>query len=285
MQTTATATTTPRPDLKRVRPLAADTPAENATAEELLAVLRRLGETDPRADRIRERVVLLYQPLTRKIARRYRGRGEPLEDLYQAAMVGFVKAMRGYDPTHGKPFVAYLVPTVTGEVKRHFRDYTWAVRVSRPQQEERSRLRAKTTEFQQEHARTPTTGELAQKMGKTQDEVVELIQASNAYQCVSLEAPDAPGSGDGDAMRLEDHLGSEDGALELVDQRESLKPALARLPESDRRLLGMRFFCGHTQTEIAELLDCSQMQVSRLLSRVLGRLRDEMGVTEEPAAA
>jgi RNA polymerase sigma-B factor len=283
---TATTPKTPRTARKRTRPLSRPrtrTPGENASAEELLAAARRLGEGDPRADRLRERVVLLHQPLAKKIARRYQGRGEPLEDLYQAAMVGFTKAMRGYDPSYGKPFVAYLVPTVTGEVKRHFRDHTWAMRVTRTQQEERSKLRRVSSDFQQEHARTPTTAELAERMDMSEEEVHQLIQASNAYQCLSLEAPDTSGAEE-EPMRLEDHLGSEDHGLELVDQRESLKPALARLPERDRRLLGLRFFCDHTQTEIADRMGCSQMHVSRLLSGVLDRLRAEMGETAQARA-
>ncbi|MFD3684060.1 SigB/SigF/SigG family RNA polymerase sigma factor [Nocardiopsis sp. NPDC058631] len=279
MSNTITTTKTPNSGPKRTQPFPRPrtrTPAENSSAEELLVAARRLGENDPRADRLRERVVLLHQPLAKKIARRYQGRGEPLEDLYQAAMVGYTKAMRGYDPSYGKPFVAYLVPTVAGEVKRHFRDHTWAMRVSRSQQEERSRLRRVTYEFQQDHARTPTTAELARQMDMTEDEVNQLTQASNAYQCLSLEAPDTSGAEE-ESMRLEDHLGSKDHALELVDQRESLKPALARLPERDRQLLGLRFFCDHTQAEIADRMGCSQMHVSRLLSGVLERLRTEMG--------
>ncbi|WP_174546294.1 sigma-70 family RNA polymerase sigma factor, partial [Nocardiopsis dassonvillei] len=106
-------------------------PGEDATAEELLSVLVRLGEGDPQANGLRERVMVLYQPLINKIARRYGGRGEPLEDLKQTAMVGLAKAVRGYDPDRGKPFISYLLPTVTGEIKRHFRDHTWAVRVPR----------------------------------------------------------------------------------------------------------------------------------------------------------
>lgn len=256
--------------------------AEEVSAEELLSELRGLSEGDPRANRLRERVVVLYQPLINKIARRYGGRGEPLEDLKQTAMVGLVKAVRGYDPDRGKPFISYLLPTVTGEIKRHFRDHTWAVRVPRRHQENRVKLRRIIGEFQQEHARTPTIAELAQEMGLSEAEVSELTQVSESYRSLSLDAPDSSDSDGQEGARLEDHLGSEDQALERVVERESLKPALARLPERERKLLLLRFFGDHTQSEIADRLGYSQMHVSRLLAGVLEQLRKEVG-TDSPS--
>lgn len=256
--------------------------AEEVSAEELLSELRGLSEGDPRANRLRERVVVLYQPLINKIARRYGGRGEPLEDLKQTAMVGLVKAVRGYDPDRGKPFISYLLPTVTGEIKRHFRDHTWAVRVPRRHQENRVKLRRIIGEFQQEHARTPTIAELAQEMGLSEAEVSELTQVSESYRSLSLDAPDSSDSDGQEGARLEDHLGSEDQALERVVERESLKPALARLPERERKILLLRFFGDHTQSEIADRLGYSQMHVSRLLAGVLEQLRKEVG-TDSPS--
>ncbi len=250
---------------------------EDATAEELLSVLGGLGEADPRAIGLRERVMVLYQPLINKIARRYGGRGEPLEDLKQTAMVGLVKAVRGYDPARGKPFISYLLPTVTGEIKRHFRDHTWAVRVPRRHQENRVKLRRVISEFQQEHARTPTIAELAREMKLPEAEVSELVQVSESYRSLSLDAPDSSDADGQDGARLEDHLGSEDAGLERVVQRESLKPALARLPAREREILRLRFFGDHTQSEIADRLGYSQMHVSRLLSGVLEQLRQEVG--------
>ncbi|NKZ00957.1 SigB/SigF/SigG family RNA polymerase sigma factor [Nocardiopsis alborubida] len=245
--------------------------------EELISRLRDLADDDPRADDLRERVVVLYQPLINKIARRYGGRGEPLEDLKQTAMVGLVKAVRGYDPARGKPFISYLLPTVTGEIKRHFRDHTWAVRVPRRHQENRVKLRRVTGEFQQEHARTPTIAELAHEMGLPEAEVSELAQVSESYRSLSLDAPDSSDADGQEGTRLEDHLGSEDEGLERVVQRESLKPALARLPAREREILRLRFFGDHTQSEIADRLGYSQMHVSRLLSGVLEQLREEVG--------
>ncbi len=270
-------TVIPRP--RRPVPGENATNTSNASAEELLSELGRLGEGDPGADRLREQVVVLYQPLINKIARRYGGRGEPLEDLKQTAMVGLVKAVRGYDPDRGKPFISYLLPTVTGEIKRHFRDHTWAVRVPRRHQENRVKLRRVTGEFQQAHARTPTIAELAQEMGLSESEISELTQVSESYRSLSLDAPDSSDADGQEGARLEDHLGSEDEALERVVQRESLKPALARLPERERRILMLRFFGDHTQSEIADRLGYSQMHVSRLLAGVLEQLRQE--VSEE----
>ncbi|WP_231972706.1 sigma-70 family RNA polymerase sigma factor, partial [Nocardiopsis alborubida] len=183
------------------------------------------------------------------------------------------KAVRGYDPARGKPFISYLLPTVTGEIKRHFRDHTWAVRVPRRHQENRVKLRRVTGEFQQEHARTPTIAELAHEMGLPEAEVSELAQVSESYRSLSLDAPDSSDADGQEGTRLEDHLGSEDEGLERVVQRESLKPALARLPAREREILRLRFFGDHTQSEIADRLGYSQMHVSRLLSGVLEQLR------------
>jgi RNA polymerase sigma-B factor len=252
-------------------------PTSSVSAEELLVALKALSSQDPRAVALCERVMDLYRPLVQRIARRYDGRGEPYEDLKQTAMLGLVKAIHGYDPERGKPFISYLLPTVTGEIKRHFRDHTWAVRVPRRHQENRSQLRRVTGEFQQAHARTPSIRDLAEEMGLPESEVSELIQASELYHSLSLDAPDASGADGEDGSRLEDHLGSEDGDLELVVQRESLKPALTRLPAREREILKLRFFGDHTQSEIANRLGYSQMHVSRLLNSVLGQLREEMG--------
>jgi RNA polymerase sigma-B factor len=268
---TATEDTTLIPGQRATRP------EKEVSAEELLAELQRLDEDDPRADRLREQVVVLYQPLVNKLARRYNGRGEPLEDLKQTAMVGLVKAIRGYKPDRGKPFISYLMPTVTGEIKRHFRDHTWAIRVPRRHQENRIKLRQVLNTFQQTHARMPTNAEIAKEMGLEEEEVVELVQASESYRSLSLDAPDSSDSGGEDGTRLEDHLGSEDEGLERVVERESLKPALARLPEREREILKLRFFGDHTQTEIADRMGYSQMHVSRLLKNTLEQLRQDVG--------
>jgi RNA polymerase sigma-B factor len=249
--------------------------ARDVSAEEFLSELARLPESDPRAADLRERIVLLYEPLVSKIARRYGGRGEPVDDLRQTAMVGLVKAIHGFDPGRGKSFVSYLLPTVTGEVKRHFRDHTWALRVPRRHQENRSLLRRSIGEFEQEHARTPTIAELAVKMDLSEAETSELIQVSGAYRSLSLDAPGLSDA-EGESAHLEELLGDEDSRLDLVVERESLRAALARLPERERHILRLRFFDDCTQQEIAHHLGYSQMHVSRMLRATLEQLRRDV---------
>ncbi|RKS07452.1 RNA polymerase sigma-B factor [Nocardiopsis sp. Huas11] len=253
------------------------TATEDTSVEDLLSELHRLDENDPRAADIQERIVLRLQPLINRIVRRYGGRGEPLDDLKQTAMLGLLKAIHGYDPGRGKPFKSYLIPTVNGEIKRHFRDYTWAVRVSRRHQENRIKLRQGISEYQQNHARTPTTAELAKEMNLSEAEAAELLQISESYRSLSLDAPDPSDSEQQEGARLEDHLGSEDTALERVVERETLKPALGRLSERECEVLNLRFFGDHTQREIADRLGYSQMHISRLLTHVLEQLRQDVG--------
>lgn len=250
---------------------------EEGSAEELLRALKGLEPTDPRAVELRERLVALYRPLVAKIARRYCGRGEPFDDLNQIATLGLLKAISGYNPDYGKPFISYLLPTLTGEIKRHFRDHTWAVRVPRRHQENRSRLHRTVAELQHKLRRSPTIGEISQAMELAEEEVLELFQASQAYSTLSLDYPDPSVDGAEESLSLEDHLGVEDEALERVVQRESLKPALARLKPRERTILMMRFFNDRTQTQIARHMGCSQMHVSRLLSSTLNKLRSETG--------
>ena len=249
---------------------------EKDSAEDLLIRLRALEEDDPRARHIWEQIVEEFGPLVSRIARDYRDKGEPLEDVTQAAMVGLVKAVRGFDPSRGIPFMAYLRPTVTGEIKRHFRDHTWAVHVSRFHQENRIRLRRVLADYEQRHARRPTTPELARLMKLSERQAGELLQASEAYRCLSLDRPEADDESDDSGSRLEDRLGAEETGFEQVLERESLKPALAELDERARTILRLRFFGDHTQAEIGEHLGCSQMHVSRLLKEVLDKLRDRV---------
>ncbi|WP_433697175.1 SigB/SigF/SigG family RNA polymerase sigma factor [Nocardiopsis sp. CA-288880] len=253
-------------------------PGEQDPGEALLRQLKALDEDDPRACALRERVVSHYAPAMKRIAHRYGGRGEPVEDLYQTAMVGLCKAIRGFDPARGVPFLGYLMPTASGEVKRHFRDHTWAVRVPRSAQENRIRLHQARQEMTQELGRTPTGDELGHKLGMTREQLDEVRQISDLYRSLSLDAPDGSES-DGEATpSLEEHLGCEDHLLDLVVDREALKPALARLPERERHILMLRYFHDHTQTEIAERLGYSQMHISRLLRATLDQLRKDLGM-------
>ncbi len=242
-------------------------------AERLLAALAAHQGDGEACARIRDELVRLYTPLVRREARRYRNRGEPMDDLYQVGMLGLMKAIKGFDPSFGKPFVAYLLPMVTGELKRHFRDTTWAVRVPRVHQERRSELNRVIAEFTQKHGRTPTTREIAQALELDLEAAIELIDASSAYSALSLDMPF--GEAD-DESALGDTLGQADVDLENVVDRTSLKDALARLPERERRVILLRFFGNKTQSEIAADVGLSQMHVSRLLAQTLRQLRREL---------
>ena len=207
--------------------------------------------------------------LARRIARHYANRGEPIEDLEQAALVGLVKAINGFDPRLGRDFLAYARPTMTGEVKRHFRDLTWAVRVPRKVQEGRIELNQATGALSQRLGRRPAMKELAAELGISMEELAELTEASAAYRALSLNVP----HGTDENFSLADTLGAVDKALDAVVDRESLHPLLDALPPRELRLLLLRFFGDLTQSQIAAELGVSQMQVSRMLSASLARLR------------
>lgn len=253
-------------------------PGEQDPGEDLLRQFKALDRGDPRAAELHERVVAFYAPLMKRIARRYAGRGEPVEDLSQTAMVGLCKAIRGFDPERGMPFLGYLMPTATGEVKRYFRDHAWAMRVPRSAQENRIRLRHTQQEMTQELGRAPDGEELGRRLGMTPAQVDEARQVSDLYRALSLDAPDNPDSDGEECSSLEERMGQEDHHLDLVVDREALKPALARLPERERDILMLRYFHDHTQAEIAERLGYSQMHISRLLRSTLEQLREDLGL-------
>jgi RNA polymerase sigma-70 factor (sigma-B/F/G subfamily) len=241
-------------------------------AELLLAEMNGLAPDDPRRETLRARIVEMHAALVRGVARRYANRGEPLDDLQQVAYLGLVKAINRFDPEVGDRFVTYAYPVVTGEVKRHFRDKTWGVRVSRRIQELRPVLQSTVQEFVRAHGRSPTTREIAGLMEITEEETVEVIVACDAYRPLSLEAP-ADGITDGDAATVGERLGSDDPALQSLIDGNALRPLIDELPERERTILLLRFFGNKTQTQIAEQVGLSQMHVSRLLRATLERLR------------
>lgn len=248
---------------------------DDGQAEDLLAEMNRLAEDDPRRERLRARIVELHAPLVRGVARRYAGRGEPIDDLQQVAYLGLVKAINRFDPGIGDRFVTYAYPVVTGEVKRHFRDKTWGVRVSRRIQELRPLLQRTVQEYTRENGTSPTTAQIAALMGITEEETVEVIVACDAYRPLSLEAP-ADGSQSGDHGTVGEYLGSEDPALDAFIDGHALAPLIDELPERERTILLLRFFGNKTQSEIAADVGLSQMHVSRLLSQTLRQLRREL---------
>jgi RNA polymerase sigma-B factor len=249
--------------------------AERGSERELIAVMASVPEDDPAHRRARDELVTLHLPLVQFLARRFRDRGEPLEDLVQVGTIGLIKAVDRFDPQRGVEFSTYATPTIVGEIKRHFRDKGWAIRVPRRLQELRISLGQATAELSQKSGRAPTVAELATHLGISEDEVIEGLEGAQAYSTTSLDAQVGGDDGDG-AASLVDRLGSDDLDLEAVEYRESLKPLLAALPSRERRILALRFFHGMTQSEIADEVGVSQMHVSRLLAKSLATLREGM---------
>jgi RNA polymerase sigma-B factor len=225
-------------------------------------------------DRIRGRVIEWYLPLARHLAGKFSGRGETHDDLVQVATIGLIKAVDGYDPDRGVEFTSYAVPTISGELKRHFRDKGWTVRVPRRLQELKLSIAKATGPLAQRLGRSPTVTDLAEHLGISEDEVIEGLDSGNAYTAVSLSTP--VGTGDAAATEVQDLLGEDDPGLATVEDRAALRPLLAALPERERTIVVLRFFGNLTQSQIADRVGISQMHVSRLLSRSLASLRESM---------
>ncbi|WP_329260414.1 RNA polymerase sigma factor SigF [Streptomyces sp. NBC_01478] len=228
----------------------------------------------PQHDAVRERIVVAWLPMADRLAGRFRNRGENSEDLRQVAALGLVKAVDRYDPERGNAFESYAVPTITGEIKRHFRDYMWTVHVPRRVQELRNQVRRAARDLSQTvPGRRPTVAEIAKQAGLGEGDVLVGLEALESFTALSLDA-ELPGGEDG--YSLSDTLGSPDPALDTVVDREAVKPGLQALPERDQVILYQRFFGGMTQAAIAEQLGISQMHVSRLISLCCERLRDQV---------
>jgi RNA polymerase sigma-B factor len=237
---------------------------------------RRLASLPPgpQRDTLRERVVEAWLPMAERLAGRFRSRGESYEDLRQVAALGLVKAVDRYDPARGNAFESYAVPTITGEIKRHFRDHMWTLHVPRRVQDLRNRVRIATQDLSQTvSGRRPTVAEIAEHADMSEEDVRAGLEALESFTALSLDA-ELPGSEDG--YSLSDALGSADPALETVVDREAVAPQLAALPERERAILYMRFFGDMTQSRIAEQLGISQMHVSRLISRCCDRVREQV---------
>jgi RNA polymerase sigma-B factor len=201
-----------------------------------------------------------------------------MDDLEQAAYLALVRCANRYDPESG-PFVAYAVPSILGELKRYFRDYGWGMRVPRSAKENHLRIREETERFASEHGRTPSVNELVELSGLEFEQVVEALEAANAY---SPEALDSPANSGDESPTIADRLGNDDPGFELVELAASVAPAFNRLPQRERQILKLRFVEDLTQLEIAERVGCSQMHVSRLLRASLERLSDEVSAADEP---
>jgi RNA polymerase sigma-B factor len=240
----------------------------------LFAAYRDAGTEDERAA-VREKLVNQYIGLVEFLARRFRNRGEPLEDLVQVGTIGLLKAIDRFDLEREVEFSTYATPTIVGELKRHFRDKGWAVRVPRRLQELHLELTKVISNLGQELDRSPTVPEIAESAGISEETVLEGMEIAHAYSFTSLDAP--IDSDDSESSSFADQMGSEDEQLENLEYRASLAPEMAKLPERERKILFLRFYRGMTQSEIAERLGISQMHVSRLLNRTLMRLREALG--------
>ncbi|MGH3796242.1 MAG: SigB/SigF/SigG family RNA polymerase sigma factor [Pseudonocardiaceae bacterium] len=225
-----------------------------------------------RRGELRDRLVEGHLPVAQHIARRFAHRGEPLDDLEQVATVGLINAVDRFEPDRGVDFLSYAVPTITGEVRRHFRDQGWAMRVPRSLKDLHVAIGAATSELSQRLGRAPTVTELSRHLNLPREQIVEGLEAANAYRNKSLDSLLV--DEDISSGTLADAIGTADNELERVEYREALKPLLADLPERERTILMLRFFGNMTQTQIADRVSISQMHVSRLLSQTLATLRD-----------
>ncbi|MFC4333293.1 SigB/SigF/SigG family RNA polymerase sigma factor [Streptomyces andamanensis] len=244
-------------------------------APETEALFRRLTALPdgPERDAVRDELATAWLPMAHRIAGRFRDRGESIEDLRQVAALGLVKAIDRFDPDRGA-FESYAVPTITGEVKRHFRDRMWALRVPRRVQELRNKVRVARRELTQHPGSPePTLAAVAAHTGLTEEEVSTGMEALESFSTLSLDAEMSSGA---DGYSLADTLGAADSSYDVVVDRESAKEGLRRLPERERAILYMRFFEDMTQSRIADRLGISQMHVSRLISRSCARVRDEV---------
>ena len=226
---------------------------------------------DSRSEKLRAELIEAHLGLAEYLARRFNNRGEPLDDLIQVASMGLVKAVDRFEPERGLEFSTYATHTIVGELKRHFRDKGWAVRVPRRMQELHLRLSGLVSTLNQDLGRSPTVAEIAQAAGVSEEEVLEALEAGQAYRFASIDAP-MPGE---DSGTLASSLGEDDPSMQDVEHRVALSPLIAKLPERQQKILHLRFFEGLTQSEIASQLGISQMHVSRLLARSLAQLRED----------
>jgi RNA polymerase sigma-B factor len=249
---------------------------EHGEYAHLVPLQRRYAELapdDPQRLRLRGQLISGYLPVAEHIARRFAGRGEPLEDLVQIATVGLINAVDRFEPDRGSDFFSFAIPTITGEVRRYFRDHGWSTRVPRRLKDLHIAIRSTQRELSQQFGRAPRPSEIAERLGLPVSEVIEGLQAGEAYRSSSLD--EMLGTGEG-KVTLGELIGGLDAELALIDDREALRPLLAELAPRERTILALRFFRQLTQTQIAEQVGISQMHVSRVLRQTLGFLQERM---------
>jgi RNA polymerase sigma-B factor len=252
----------------------ADASASAKPASELTAALAATALDDPARPALRERCIEAWLPLAQHLARRYANRGEPLDDLTQVAMVGLIKSVDRYQADRGVEFSGFAIPTIVGELKRHFRDRTWSIRVPRRLQELRMAIVGANNALTQTLGRSATVADIAAHLSITEEEVLEGLEGAQAYSTTSLSTPINEDSG----RELSDTFGGDDAGFELTELRVTLGPALASLDEREQKILTLRFYGNLTQTEIADQIGISQMHVSRLLTKALAKLRAQMEI-------
>jgi RNA polymerase sigma-B factor len=243
------------------------------------ALLRRYHEQGDLA--AREQLIEQYMSLVRSLARRYSYRGEQLEDLVQIGAIGLIKAIDRFDVNRGVELTTYATPNIIGEIKRHFRDRGWAVRVPRGLQELNIQLSRLVEQLTVQHGRSPTIPELAKAAGVTDEEVLEALESGRAYSSLSLSAGSGGHDDDGELDPLES-LGTVEHQYEVSEDRAVLAPGFRVLDERERAILHLRFFEGLTQSQIAQQIGISQMHVSRLIRRSLEKIREEIAA-DQPA--
>jgi RNA polymerase sigma-B factor len=240
-------------------------------------LLRRYHEQGDLA--AREQLIEQYMSLVRSLARRYAYRGEQLEDLVQIGAIGLIKAIDRFDVNRGVELTTYATPNIIGEIKRHFRDRGWSVRVPRGLQELNIQLSRLLEELTVQNGRSPTIPELAKAAGVTDEEVLEALESGRAYSSLSLSAGSGGGDDDGELDPLES-LGTIEHEYEVSEDRAVLEPGFRVLDERERKILHLRFFEGLTQSQIAQQVGISQMHVSRLIRRSLEKIREEIAAEQ-----
>jgi RNA polymerase sigma-B factor len=242
---------------------------------EMFVALRKMPAESHEYNRQRARIVDRCLPLADHVASHFARRGEGLDDLTQVARLGLMNAINRFDPDKGPSFIGFAVPTMRGEVRRYFRDYSWGMRVPRRLRELHVQISRATSDLAQRLGRAPTAGELSQMLEVPREEIIECLVAGDAYRLDSLDAP--LNSGGSDTPRLvADSVGSIDPQIEHITNREAVRALVAALPQRERQVLHMRFFESMTQSQIAERIGVSQMQVSRILANTLRSLRDQL---------
>lgn len=242
----------------------------------LIPLLEEYAATDPddpRREAMREELVRGFLPVAQHIARRFAHRGEPLDDLIQVATVGLINAIDRYTPDRGTDFFSFAVPTISGEVRRHFRDQGWSMRVPRRLKDLHVSINTAVSQLSQRLGRAPKPSEIAEHLGVSVAEVLEGLEAAEAYRSSSLDEMMSSEQG---SATLGELVGAADAELDRVDYRQVLRPVLAELPPRERTIVLLRFFGNMTQTQIAEEIGISQMHVSRLLAQTLDRLRNRL---------